>query len=56
MKQKQKKGNQATFENLIKAFESIGYKQYANNVRRICKETAPSGGGGGAQREETGEM
>lgn len=47
MKWKQKKGDQATFENLIKAFESIGYKQYADNVRRICKETPSSGGSGG---------
>lgn len=46
MKWKQKKGDHATFENLIKAFEQIGYKQYADSVRRICRE---SGGGGGAQ-------
>ena len=45
MKWKQKKGNQATGENLAKAFEKKGYQQYADDVRRICGE---SGGGGGA--------
>ena len=46
MKWKQRKGDQATGENLARAFESIGYKQYADNVRRICKETGGGGGGG----------
>ena len=51
MRWKQNKGSEATFENLIKAFEGIGYKQYADTVRRICRES-PSGGGGGAHGEE----
>ena len=53
MKWKQKKGNQATFENLIEAFEGIGYKMYADTVRRICTS---SEGGGGAQRKDTSEL
>ena len=43
---KQRKGDQATFENLIKAFENVGYKQYADTVRRLCRE---SGGDGSTQ-------
>ena len=30
-------GKQATFENLIYAFESAGYQQYADDVRRLCE-------------------
>ena len=48
MKWKQKKGDQATGENLARAFECIGYKPYADNVRRICKETGGGGGGSSA--------
>ena len=46
MKWKQKKGDQATGENLARAFESIGYKGYAGNVRRICQESGGGGSGG----------
>ena len=46
MSWKQKKGDQATGENLVKAFENIGYRGYADNVKRICKESGGGGGGG----------
>lgn len=36
---KQKKDSQATGENLARAFEVVGYQQYAKNVRRICEES-----------------
>ena len=54
---KQNKGNQATFENLIKAFEKKGYKLYADHVRKLCEETTSGGDGGtGACKGETGEI
>lgn len=56
MKWKQKKGDQATFENLIKAFEGIGYKQYADIAWRICEEAMLSGDKGGAFGGEAGEL
>jgi hypothetical protein len=40
---KQKKGSQATAQNLIRAFENVGYQAYADNVKTIC---GVSGGGG----------
>lgn len=39
LKWKQGKGASATFENLIKAFEDIGYKMYADYVRKVCEES-----------------
>ena len=39
-KWKQNKGQSATFENLIRAFEGAGCQAYADSVRKICKETS----------------
>ena len=40
---KQKMGSRATGDNLARAFETVGYQQYAKDVKRICEES------GGAQ-------
>ena len=40
---KQKMGSRATGDNLARAFETAGYQQYADDVRKIC---GGSGGGG----------
>ena len=40
MEWKKKKGDNATFENLIKAFEGAGHQSDTDAVRRICHETS----------------
>ena len=47
---KQKMGSLATGDNLARAFETAGYQQYADNVRKICGKC---GGGGSTYGSST---
>ena len=50
-KWKQKKGNEATYINLIEVFECAGNRQYADYVRRVAREKTGAQGGHGHQEE-----
>ena len=49
---KQRNGSKATYTKLIKIFERAGYKRYADEVKRIARDTDSESSSSGEETEQ----